>query len=77
MKRNKQESEMGYNTEYRGTIHIDNLDLNRVRNLKKYLGKNMRDFLPFNHLTQPPFTQFDVHLNDDMTGLVWNVKSTW
>jgi hypothetical protein len=67
---------MGYNTDYSGTIHIENLDLAKIRILKKYLGQDKRDLkgrlIDPQTQTALPFYHFDVVLNEDLTGLRWD-----
>lgn len=64
---------MGYSTHYKGTIRIYNLDLERVRILNLYLGKDKREIVQ--HIPPGedlPFTFFSVELNEEMTALQWD-----
>ena len=66
---------MGYSTEFRGTIRIENMNLDIARKLKPFMGADKRDLR--GHLSPKeqedlPFYHFDIELSDDMGGLKWN-----
>jgi len=65
---------MGYSTEYVGTIRIRNLNLERVRILNQYLGKDKRDLDPSLGVpgVELPFNHFDLELTEELHGLRWN-----
>ncbi len=64
---------MGYSTDYQGQIRINNLDLERVRILNLYLGKDKRDLnLLKEDFEALPFYFFNVELNVGMTALQWD-----
>tara|TARA_R110002153_G_scaffold66396_5_gene177505 strand:- start:1071 stop:1613 length:543 start_codon:yes stop_codon:yes gene_type:complete len=69
---------MGHSTNYTGKIRITNLDLDKVRQLKKFLGADKRDLLKEGVLTEAQSNalgynnHFDMELDEDMTALQWN-----
>tara|TARA_R110000737_G_scaffold47134_7_gene67106 strand:+ start:18960 stop:19505 length:546 start_codon:yes stop_codon:yes gene_type:complete len=69
---------MGHSTNYTGKIRITNLDLEKVRQLKKFLGANKHDLVKDGILTEDQASSlrysylFDMELDEDMTALQWN-----
>lgn len=70
---------MGYNTNYDGEITITNIDLEKVRHLRKYLGNDKRDLqklhpslVPVLSLDTLPFNHFDLELTENLSALIWN-----
>lgn len=63
---------MGYSTDYQGQIRIMNLDLEKVRILNEYLGKDKRDVTIPGGADKLPFYFFNVELNVGMTALQWD-----
>tara|TARA_R110000850_G_scaffold272752_3_gene408250 strand:+ start:3006 stop:3551 length:546 start_codon:yes stop_codon:yes gene_type:complete len=69
---------MGHSTNYTGKIRITNLDLDKVRQLKTFLGADKRNLLRDGVITEAQMDLleyscfFDMELDQDLTALQWN-----
>tara|TARA_R110000744_G_scaffold380215_1_gene500200 strand:- start:2527 stop:3063 length:537 start_codon:yes stop_codon:yes gene_type:complete len=69
---------MGHSTNYTGTIRINNLNLEKVRKLKTFLGADKRDLMRDGVITEAQMDLleysyfFDMELDEEMTALQWN-----
>ena len=69
---------MGHSTNYTGKIRITNLDLDKVRKLKTFLGADKRDLMRDGVITEAQVDLleyscfFDMELDEDLTAIQWN-----